>query len=409
MSDTPNIMRFEALGRSYEADVGKPLSLAIPLDFAGPQPSCFDAPRASAQPLRAGGFVGDTRAGGSCNCEVVTFAPHCNGTHTECVGHVTDDRVAVSERVPGGLVLARLVTVAPEAASVSTESSDPHPSPDDRLVTAAALAAACARAGAPLPSALVVRTTSEDPHRAYRGPAPAPFLTREAAAWLVARAIDTLVLDLPSADRADIEPNHPGAMWRYVEVIVPREALQGLAAGVRPGGVEPAGSLALEALRIAAWRPRFATEVDEKTLPHELDWLRSAVDLHKGCYRGQETVAKVVNLGRPPRRLVMLHLDGSDTVLPKPGDAVIGVKVRPEPTPGEEPERRVVGHVTSAGMHHELGPIALAVVKRAVPPELELIVESHGIDVAAAQVEIVPADAGAAVEVPRLPRLGVRP
>jgi folate-binding protein YgfZ len=223
------------------------------------------------------------------------------------------------------------------------------------------------------------------------------------------RWTDPWRLDLPNGHRYSNDPNHPGAMWRYVEVIVPREALRGLAAGVRPGAVEPAGSLALEALRIAAWRPRFATEVDEKTLPHELDWLRSAVDLHKGCYRGQETVAKVVNLGRPPRRLVMLHLDGSDTVLPKPGDAVIGVKVRPEPTPGEEPERHVVGHVTSAGMHHELGPIALAVVKRAVPPGLELIVESHGIDVAAAQVEIVPADAGAAVEVPRLPRLGVRP
>lgn len=223
------------------------------------------------------------------------------------------------------------------------------------------------------------------------------------------RWTDPWRFDLPNGHRYSNDPNHPGAMWRYVEVIVPREALQGLAAGVRPGAVEAAGSLALEALRIAAWRPRFATEVDEKTLPHELDWLRSAVDLHKGCYRGQETVAKVVNLGRPPRRLVMLHLDGSDTVLPKPGDAVIGVKARPEPAPGEEAERRVVGHVTSAAMHHELGPIALAVVKRAVPPGLELIVESHGIDVAAAQVEIVPADAGAAVEVPRLPRLGVRP
>jgi len=205
------------------------------------------------------------------------------------------------------------------------------------------------------------------------------------------------------------EAGHAGAAWRYAEAIVPRGALPSLAGAVRSGSVEVAGALALEALRIAAWRPRFATEVDERTLPHELDWLRSAVDLHKGCYRGQETVAKVVNLGRPPRRLVMLHLDGSDTILPKRGDAVVGLKVRPEPAPGDEPERRAVGAVTSAGMHHELGPIALAVVKRAVPADLELIVESHGIDVAAAQVEIVPAAAAAAVEVPRLPRLGIRP
>ncbi|MGR0319097.1 CAF17-like 4Fe-4S cluster assembly/insertion protein YgfZ [Agromyces sp. ZXT2-3] len=205
------------------------------------------------------------------------------------------------------------------------------------------------------------------------------------------------------------EAGHAGADWRYAEAIVPRESLPELAASVRGGSVEVAGALALEALRLAAWRPRFATEVDERTLPHELDWLRSAVDLNKGCYRGQETVAKVVNLGRPPRRLVMLHLDGSDTVLPKRGDAVLALKVRPEPAPGEEPERRVVGAVTSAAMHHELGPIALAVVKRAVPVDLELIVESHGIDVAAAQVEVVPAGAAAAVDVPRLPRLGIRP
>ena len=105
-------MRFEAHGRSFRADLGSPVSIAIPLDFDGPQPSCFDAPRAEARPFRAGPFVGDTRAGGSCNCEILTLAPHCNGTHTECVGHVTDDRVAVSERVPGGLCLARLVTVA---------------------------------------------------------------------------------------------------------------------------------------------------------------------------------------------------------------------------------------------------------------------------------------------------------
>ncbi len=212
----------------------------------------------------------------------------------------------------------------------------------------------------------------------------------------------------PGAHRYAPDAGHPAAAWHWVERIVPRAALADAAEAVRGGRVAVAGSLAVEALRIAAWRPRLATEVDEKSIPHELDWLRSAVDLGKGCYKGQETVAKVLNLGRPPRRLVLLHLDGSDTVLPVPGDPVVGEKVRPEPEPGEAPERRVVGRVTSSAMHHELGPVALAVIKRQVPPDLELIVESHGIDVAAAQVEIVPASAGAAVDVPRLPRLGVR-
>jgi tRNA-modifying protein YgfZ len=212
----------------------------------------------------------------------------------------------------------------------------------------------------------------------------------------------------PEAHRYAPDAGHPASAWHWVERIVPRAALADAADAVRAGRASAAGSLAAEALRIAAWRPRLATEVDEKSIPHELDWLRSAVDLGKGCYKGQETVAKVLNLGRPPRRLVLLHLDGSDTVLPAPGDVVVGEKVRPEPRAGEAPERRAVGHVTSSAMHHELGPVALALVKRAVPADLPLVVESHGTDVAAAQVEIVPAEAGAAIDVPRLPRLGVR-
>lgn len=211
----------------------------------------------------------------------------------------------------------------------------------------------------------------------------------------------------PGAHQYANDAGHPASEWRWIERIVPRSSLPDAAQAARGGRVDMAGALAAEALRVAAWRPRLATEVDERSIPHELDWLRSAVDLGKGCYKGQETVAKVLNLGRPPRRLVLLHLDGSDTVLPAPGDEVVGEKRRPEQGPGEEPERKVVGHITTAVMHHELGPVALAVVKRAVPAELPLIVLSHGIDVAAAQVEIVPADSGAAVEVPRLPRLGV--
>jgi len=198
-------MRFEWAGRRLAADLSRPVSIAIPLEFDGPQPSCFDAPPATARPFRAGAFVGDTRSGGSCNCELLTLAPHCNGTHTECVGHLTEDRVAVSERVPGGLLLALLVTIAPVPAAASGEDSDPAPAPDDRLVTAAALEAASARFDAAAPGAMVLRTAEAAavPHRSYRGAAPAPYLSRQAAAWLAAQGVQHVVLDLPSADRAD--------------------------------------------------------------------------------------------------------------------------------------------------------------------------------------------------------------
>ena len=180
--------------------------------------------------------------------------------------------------------------------------------------------------------------------------------------------------------------NHPSAGWNYRELLVDRGAVTKI-------DQPRSGFLALEALRIAAWRPRLATEGDDKTIPHELDWLRSAVHLNKGCYRGQETVAKVHNLGHPPRRLVMLHLDGSDSVLPQPGDQVLL---------GDA----VVGRITSCALHFELGPIALAVIKRTVDPLAQLAVQSEGILVAAAQEVVVPPDAGAALNVPRLPRLG---
>jgi folate-binding protein YgfZ len=181
--------------------------------------------------------------------------------------------------------------------------------------------------------------------------------------------------------------HHPGAGWSYTELLVPRDALPGLTA------LPVAGLAALEALRIEAWRPRMATEADDRTIPHELDWLRTAVHLNKGCYRGQETVAKVHNLGHPPRRLVMLHLDGSEGVLPARGDVVL------------EGEKEV-GVVTSTARHYELGPIALAVVKRSTDPEATLLVVNEEATVAAAQEVVVPPDAGAEADVPRLPRLG---
>jgi folate-binding protein YgfZ len=185
-------------------------------------------------------------------------------------------------------------------------------------------------------------------------------------------------------------PARPHATWNYSEAVVPVTDLAALTASP---DVVLARPEAWEALRIAAWRPRLATEGDEHLLPHELDWLRSAVHLSKGCYRGQETVAKVHNLGHPPRRLTFLDLDGVEVQLPDHGALVLA--------DGTE-----VGHVTAAANHFEDGPIALAVLKRNVATDALLEVVTGEIRIPAHQVVIVPPEAGKEANVPRMPRLG---
>jgi tRNA-modifying protein YgfZ len=164
------------------------------------------------------------------------------------------------------------------------------------------------------------------------------------------------------------------------EYFLPRARLAELGPGKASAGslAEPAGMWAYEALRIEAHRPRLGFETDARSIPHELGWLPAAVHLNKGCYRGQETVARVENLGHPPRRLVFLHLDGTPEHLPPHGSAV-------------ELDGRPVGTVTSSARHHELGLIALALVKRTVPVDAELLADS----VPAGQEVVVPPDTGA--------------
>ena len=178
------------------------------------------------------------------------------------------------------------------------------------------------------------------------------------------------------------DTHHPGVGFSVVYIAIP-------AADRTFADRERAGVWALDAAEIRAGRPSLAGEVDAKTLPHEVDWLRTAVHLNKGCYRGQETVAKVHNLGHPPRRLVLLHLDGSESTLPTPGaDVVAGEKT--------------VGYVTRSATHHEWGPIALALIKRSVPANEPLVVVTDDIVVAANQEVLVTPDAGR-VNAPTLP------
>ncbi|NJC23197.1 hypothetical protein BJ994_002273 [Arthrobacter pigmenti] len=175
------------------------------------------------------------------------------------------------------------------------------------------------------------------------------------------------------------EPSHPGTDRPWFEHLVPRAELADAVHGIPLAGI-----MASEALRIAAWRPRLGIETDERTIPHELDLLRTAVHLSKGCYKGQETIARVHNLGHPPRRLVFLQLDGSQHTLPAAGSAVVV-------------GGRTVGTLTSAAQHYEMGAVGLAVIKRSVDAEAELEVLDGEERYAAAQEIIVAPDAGQVV------------
>lgn len=173
---------------------------------------------------------------------------------------------------------------------------------------------------------------------------------------------------------------HPGANYRAGGVVVALEAGQTApgqeqAPGQEPGqaaaltqGLTQVGELAWEALRIEAGLPRWAREVDARAIPNELDWLRTGVHLNKGCYPGQETIARTVNLGRPPRRLVQLQLAGWQGQLPEVG-ARVYLPV------GDNPAGKAVGTITSVARHWELGNIALALVRRGVPAQAELAVD----------------------------------
>lgn len=169
---------------------------------------------------------------------------------------------------------------------------------------------------------------------------------------------------------------HPGANYRAGGVVVALEAGQAAPDQAAASGQEPGqagdltqvGELAWEALRIEAGLPRWAREVDARAIPNELDWLRTGVHLNKGCYPGQETIARTVNLGRPPRRLVQLQLAGWQGQLPEVGARVYLPA-------GDNPAGKVVGAITSVARHWELGNIALALVRRGVPAQAELAVD----------------------------------
>jgi len=193
-------------GTALNFDAASPQSLALVLDFDGAGPHWFDGPAPSSVALRSGAFSGRVSQGASCNASTLKLTPHCDGTHTECVGHLTRERCDVRAVAPVGLLPALLLSVVTTPAAVaSAETSVPAPRPGDLFITRQALTQAWPTHLPLVPQALIVRTLPNSLNKLTRDyrTHPAPFLSREAAELLVERGIEHLVLDLPSADRAD--------------------------------------------------------------------------------------------------------------------------------------------------------------------------------------------------------------
>jgi arylformamidase len=191
--DAKLALAVEIGGRRWAvAEDGPGHDISIPLRFNASQPTFFGAAAASEQPLAAGSFVGDVRQGGSCNCSIHTLVPHCNGTHTECVGHITRERMSVRNLAVHHLSAALLITVEPQSVG------------GDQIVTLPALQAAVEPHRLADYHALVVRTLPNDDSKLTRNydTDPPPYFATDAMSWIVEHGIETLVVDLPSIDRA---------------------------------------------------------------------------------------------------------------------------------------------------------------------------------------------------------------
>jgi kynurenine formamidase len=198
------IFSVEINNRVYKIDLENPLDVSIPLDFNSTQPNAYGAERATATACEAGSLIGDTRRGGSCNFEQVKFIPHCNGTHTECVGHITDQRISVYQSLRDSLIAAVLISVLPENAFQTKETYSVELNDEDCLITKKVLHNALENTDANWLDGLIVRTLPNDDSKKRRAymEHPAPFFSTEAINYITEKGVKHLLVDMPSIDRA---------------------------------------------------------------------------------------------------------------------------------------------------------------------------------------------------------------
>ena len=196
-----NMTKLVIKGVEFSFDLSDQIDISIPLNFNGPQPNAYGVAHATSAACAAGELVGDTRQGGSCNFEQYTLIPHCNGTHTECVGHITHERIAIRNSLRDTLIPALAVTVTPERAVESSDSYSMEYDAEDLIVSRTSLEGAIGSSKGF--GGLIVRTLPNDESklsREYRETVP-PFFSADAMEYIVQLGVEHLLVDLPSIDK----------------------------------------------------------------------------------------------------------------------------------------------------------------------------------------------------------------
>jgi len=198
------LLSFTISNKQYSVNIGECIDISIPLLFNGLQPNTYNVDIAASKAVETADFIGDTRRGGSCNFEEYKLIPHCNGTHTECVGHISYERISIHETLKEAFIPSVLVTVMPVDATRADETYDPAFKTEDKIITAKSLERAIAEYNKDFLEALIIRTFPNDESkksRMYMEKQP-PFFSADAMTLINELGVNHLLVDIPSVDRA---------------------------------------------------------------------------------------------------------------------------------------------------------------------------------------------------------------
>lgn len=196
-------IKFEINSKEFKCDLSNPLEISIPMIFNGEQPNTYNVDKATSIAYETGDFIGDTRRGGGCNFEEYKIVPHCNGTHTECVGHISFERISINETLKDVFIPSTMISVTPEKAFDSNENYIPQKNKEDFLITKRILYEKLAEINKDFLIGIIIRTLPNDDSKKSRDYIKnhPPFFSIEAMEYIVSLDIKHLLIDIPSVDR----------------------------------------------------------------------------------------------------------------------------------------------------------------------------------------------------------------